>query len=60
MITAANRRGLNSVLRHLKAICFKSSRTPRSTEYYVHKTKKISCMINFQIDSSLTERNNPN
>ena len=29
MITAAKRRGLNSVLRHLRAICFRSRRTPR-------------------------------
>ena len=29
-MTAAKRRGLNSVFRHRRAICFKSRRTPRS------------------------------
>ena len=29
MITAANRLGLNSVLRHRRAICLRSRRTPR-------------------------------
>lgn len=30
MMTAAKRRGLNSVLRQRSAICFRSNRTPRS------------------------------